>query len=577
MQGSATLDDLYKVWEVVELKKMSKKDEARSLLDRICLEVGPLLKRKKWKVHLVKEFFPKDPSLQGLNVNRGKSIMLRLRPSYNSNELLPYEDVMGTMIHELTHMQISPHDASFYKLMDELADEISNDIMNISKNGGRIPQEPFSGKSHRIGGKFGRNVPDTGDHRRNAMANAASRRLMLDSHGRKLGTDMATSLHSVNGNNGNCPKKPLTREELRDHIARAAERRLRDNVWCPMERIPAHSKNQQHQHQQEQELSSITVKTASISAIAISSSKAKVNPDDHIQKDSSDIWICQLCSTPNTSTSTICSFCEASHPDLDLWICEICTLMNDVQLCECNVCGNSKYSNTIHESDTKGNGANSGDNNIINNVSVVNHVSNTENRHSNVTTSASILKAPSTSKIRNNNGKYPTVISTKVSKDIQIIDIDDEDTLLSSSINNNTTNTQTNSISNVTHTNNTIIGNNNIHANKRLKSVTDVNWSWWTRLQIFLDLYDRFFFSTNHSILTVPHTNLRHNFIISIKLADEISNDIMNISKNGGRIPQEAFSGKSHRIGGKFGRNVLDKADHRRSAMANAASRRLMR
>lgn len=35
----------------------------------------------------------------------------------------PYEHLLHTMLHELTHMEISPHSASFYKMLDELRDE----------------------------------------------------------------------------------------------------------------------------------------------------------------------------------------------------------------------------------------------------------------------------------------------------------------------------------------------------------------------------------------------------------------------------------------------------------------------
>lgn len=65
--------------------------------------------------------------MQGLNVNggRGKTseIRLRLRPHHAPGAFLPYEDVLGTMLHEITHNVRSPHDAQFYKILDEVTKE----------------------------------------------------------------------------------------------------------------------------------------------------------------------------------------------------------------------------------------------------------------------------------------------------------------------------------------------------------------------------------------------------------------------------------------------------------------------
>jgi len=59
---------------------------------------------------------------------------------------------MGTMIHELTHMVISPHNAKFYSLMDELAEEISADISNPNRT--IIDNlDVFSGKANILGSK----------------------------------------------------------------------------------------------------------------------------------------------------------------------------------------------------------------------------------------------------------------------------------------------------------------------------------------------------------------------------------------------------------------------------------------
>ena len=49
-------------------------------------------------------------------------IALRLRaPKGKGHGILPFEEVFGTMLHELTHIIHTKHTAAFYELMDELS------------------------------------------------------------------------------------------------------------------------------------------------------------------------------------------------------------------------------------------------------------------------------------------------------------------------------------------------------------------------------------------------------------------------------------------------------------------------
>lgn len=76
------------------------------------------------------EFFPSNASLLGININGGggrtAEIRLRLRHASGgaaSAHFLSYESVLGTMLHELTHNVHGPHNASFYKLLEEVTTE----------------------------------------------------------------------------------------------------------------------------------------------------------------------------------------------------------------------------------------------------------------------------------------------------------------------------------------------------------------------------------------------------------------------------------------------------------------------
>ena len=59
--------------------------------------------------------YPDKAELWGLNVNHGQKIYLRLREHHNDKLFLPMGDIVGTLLHELTHNLYSAHDSKFYK------------------------------------------------------------------------------------------------------------------------------------------------------------------------------------------------------------------------------------------------------------------------------------------------------------------------------------------------------------------------------------------------------------------------------------------------------------------------------
>lgn len=77
-----------------------------------------------WENDLTKSILnvcsPKRTALLGLNVGAGIHVKLRLRRPNNDEEFYPYNEVLDTMLHELCHNAHGPHNASFYKLWDEL-------------------------------------------------------------------------------------------------------------------------------------------------------------------------------------------------------------------------------------------------------------------------------------------------------------------------------------------------------------------------------------------------------------------------------------------------------------------------
>lgn len=121
-----------------------------------------------------------------MNVNRGQKIFLRLRhPLYSSRDpsngqptmsdsFLPEDDVVYTMLHELTHNVHGPHDDKFNALLKDLEQE----WFEQRRTGGRgyMPGDGFLTPGLRLGmGQLG-NAETPAEARRQAAAMAEERR-----------------------------------------------------------------------------------------------------------------------------------------------------------------------------------------------------------------------------------------------------------------------------------------------------------------------------------------------------------------------------------------------------------------
>jgi len=181
--------------------------KAKELLARAAEAVKPVMAKRKWRVHHLSEFYPPAPQLLGLNHNHGQKVEIRLRSPRNKNQFLPYESILGTLLHELCHNEIGPHNAEFYKLLDEVTQQMET----LQPSNGFAPGDGFKLSTNR------RN-PDSVDRRRLAAA-AAERRLQRSSlfkSGRLGGGE--DGIHLVC-----CP---------REMAFNAAARRLLDDKWC---------------------------------------------------------------------------------------------------------------------------------------------------------------------------------------------------------------------------------------------------------------------------------------------------------------------------------------------------------
>ncbi|RHZ78643.1 hypothetical protein Glove_158g100 [Diversispora epigaea] len=205
------------IGDIKAITKYSNHAEALNLLKKLATQVEPIMKKHNWKVDTLEEFWPAEKNLLGMNSNYGESIYIRLRPHYDDRSFLDFNDLIGTMLHELTHNECGPHDAAFYKLLDELNDEYDE---LLSK--GLIENEYFSGLGYKVGSGVYNNI--TPEMARQRTLEAAEKRRKT----KGIMTNGGVKLGGFGWENYGLSMRELT--------SMAAERRREDMIWCGSER-----------------------------------------------------------------------------------------------------------------------------------------------------------------------------------------------------------------------------------------------------------------------------------------------------------------------------------------------------
>ncbi|PIA31546.1 hypothetical protein AQUCO_04900088v1 [Aquilegia coerulea] len=351
--------DLNKVWEIKPLKKPGE-DEARKILDKIAKQVQPIMKKHKWRVKLLSEFSPSNPSLLGLNVGGGVEVKLRLRRSNRDWDFIHYDEVLDTMLHELCHNDIAPHNATFYKLWDDLRKECE-ELMSKGISG---TGEGFDCPGKRLGG-FTRQPP-LPLLRQSALAAAEKRA--------RIGSLLPSGPKRLGGDKGIMGVlSPL------QAAAMAAERRMQDELWCGSQAsgvpVEVESSSDVWEIPPPRSLPGESSKCSSDSATHSSDrmpgKKSHVEenfgatnnvvqtstPDSLLHNSITDgvgieersFWECEICTLFNPPLARICEACGIEKPKdartkFKIWSCKFCTLENSVKLEKCSACGQWRYS-----------------------------------------------------------------------------------------------------------------------------------------------------------------------------------------------------------------------------------------
>eukprot|EP00985_Skeletonema_marinoi_P009438 scaffold4392_cov138-Skeletonema_marinoi.AAC.22 len=225
---------------VQHIPSLPNDSEAAAILRRIHYEFKEIIERRKWSVISITEMcccgdgkdhtphkrggrktkiMPNNVlgyNLTASSYTKTHEIHLRLRHP-RTHALLDYESIAGTMCHELAHCVRGPHDAHFYKAMNEIEEQYAIYLAKgvvVDKNGFPLG----SNDAHVLGGS-GPGGGGTASSSKTAAAKAAESR-------RKKNANGLTNGYVLGGKKRAKPKDP------REAALQAAERRLMDSKFC---------------------------------------------------------------------------------------------------------------------------------------------------------------------------------------------------------------------------------------------------------------------------------------------------------------------------------------------------------
>ncbi|KAI9794175.1 MAG: hypothetical protein M1816_006100 [Peltula sp. TS41687] len=322
------------------LKDKAREAEALKTLQKIASLVKPIMRQRGWRVGTLREFYPPERNLLGLNWNRGQEICLRLRYPGDERQFLPMDQVVDTMLHELSHIVHDEHDNKFHALWQQLRDEHEQLV------GKGYTGEGFLSKGHQLGG---RRIP-MDEARRRARAVAEKRRQLNASSGQRLGG------------------MPVQRgADMRQVIADAVQRRLTVTKGCASGSkdtdtkaiIEQATRNGFRTQAEEDDANERAIMEAYIELLQEEEKEkwgdaylppSAQNPSGSASKgDSSndpieldDSQAAPASSAKRAASNRPESSTATSRPPNTSWACSICTLENPLNYLCCDACGTER-------------------------------------------------------------------------------------------------------------------------------------------------------------------------------------------------------------------------------------------
>ncbi|KAI1772085.1 WLM-domain-containing protein [Hypoxylon cercidicola] len=319
------------------LTNLPRQNEALHTLKKVASLVKPIMRARRWKVGQLTEFYPDQRNLLGLNVNHGQRICLRLRYPGDRNQFLPIEQVVDTMLHELSHNVHGPHDAKFHALWNQLREEHEALVMK------GYTGEGFLTAGRRLGGT-GRLPAE--EARRVARAAAEKRRKLAAGSGQRLG--------------GAAPRPD---QDMRRTIADAIERRNNTLRGCAndnqtqdqIREIADTATRNGFRTKAEEDAANEAAIAQALWELVEEEEKAKkgdsyIPPSASIQRSTEPLQQASRQADRNVGKGTE----KPAAPTM--WTCDICTLENPTSFLCCDACGverGEKITQGIAERSTK--------------------------------------------------------------------------------------------------------------------------------------------------------------------------------------------------------------------------------
>ncbi|KAI9899168.1 hypothetical protein N3K66_005629 [Trichothecium roseum] len=345
------------------LADMPRADEALHTLKKVASLVKPIMRARGWKIHELSEFWPSQANLlgavtkargssyetplrtdtrSGLNVGRGKQVFLRLRYPQDRSQFMPIEEVIDTMLHELCHNVIGPHNAQFNALWDQLRDEHQGLLIK------GYTGEGFLSEGRRLGGA---RIP-LHEARRIARSTAEEQRA-------RPSRTTPTSASGFGSGPGRRlgGAKPRPGEDIRRVIADAVERRNATLRGCGTERLndsqvrdisDSVARNGFRTKADEDEANESAIAQA-LWELTQEDEKAK-HGESYIEPSPANPagsrgspMLPGRGSQAGPSTSEPAGSSRAfDSTGADEWTCQVCTLVNPTQFLCCNACGGER-------------------------------------------------------------------------------------------------------------------------------------------------------------------------------------------------------------------------------------------
>ncbi|KAI5282763.1 hypothetical protein KEM54_002611, partial [Ascosphaera aggregata] len=272
-------------------------------------------------------------------------IFLRLRHNGDPSKFLSLDQVTDTMLHELAHIVVGPHNSQFHALWNQLRDELTDLVMK------GYTGEGFLSKGYRLGGGLAR-VP-IHEARRRAAAAAQRRQTLSAGSGRRLGGA------SVEQN-----------ADMREIIAGAVERRLAITQGCASGAAEGNqiakdaTRCGSTTKAEENEANEIAIAEALIDLMKEDDNPSLCRPgtlDGFVSRTS--VPRVEKYSGSGLSKPRISSLNSNQTGVIDLtdkpstitkhdteWICNICTLRNPSQYLACDACGSERLRRPVMQS-----------------------------------------------------------------------------------------------------------------------------------------------------------------------------------------------------------------------------------